>query len=223
MWSKLTERNDRTLTKMISNQQEIYRILATPGIEVATLLFASDDIVFASWRYNAEEKVHNLRHTNEDIGAYVTAGAKIHLYSYLGRLQKRALYCDNDSLIYIQPTAGIPLIKTCDSLGPMTPELKPGFRIEEFESGGLKNYAYRIADPVTGNRGTVCKVLGITLNYSKSQMENFDVSKSLVLRGDDPEKVTLHTERKIKYKRADGKISIVTEPEDNVYRVSFLK
>ena len=79
MWSKLTERNDRTLTKMISNQQEIYRILATPGIEVATLLFASDDIVFASWRYNAEEKVHNLRHTNEFIGAYLTAGEEIHL------------------------------------------------------------------------------------------------------------------------------------------------
>ena len=78
----------------------------------------------------------------------------------------------------------------------MTSELKPGFHIEEFVSGGLKNYAYRIVDPVTGNRETVCKVRGITLNYA-SQTGNFDVMKALILRGDDTETVTVHTERKL--------------------------
>ena len=79
MWGKLTERNDRTHTKIISDPQELYRLLATPGINVATLMFASDDVVWASWWYIAEEKVNNLRHTKEVIGAYVTAGARIHL------------------------------------------------------------------------------------------------------------------------------------------------
>ncbi len=72
-------------------------------------------------------------------------------------------------------------------------------------------------------RKTVCKDRGITLNYSASQTVNFDVIKALVLGGDDTETVTVHTERKIKRKRADGKIHIVTEPEDKTYRVSFLK
>ena len=101
MWGKLTERNDRTRTKMISDSQGLYRFLATPVIEVAILAFAGGDVVWASWRYIAEENNPNLRHTNEVIGAYVTAGAGIHLYGYLEMLQKRALYCDTDSVIYI--------------------------------------------------------------------------------------------------------------------------
>ena len=55
----------------------------------------SDDVVWASWRYIAEEKVSKLRHTNEVIGAYVTADARIHLYGYRDKLQKRALYYDS--------------------------------------------------------------------------------------------------------------------------------
>ena len=105
MCGKLTERNDRTRTKMISDPQELYRFLATPCIEVSALIFASDDVVWASLRYIPEEKVPNLRHTNEVIGAYVTAGARIHLYCNLCSLQKRALCCDTGLMIYIQPTA----------------------------------------------------------------------------------------------------------------------
>jgi hypothetical protein len=94
MWGKLTERNNRTRTKMITDQQELYRFLATPGIEVAALVFAVDDVVCASWRYIDEENVPNLRHSNEVICSYVTAGAIIHLYKYLDRLQQSPLYCD---------------------------------------------------------------------------------------------------------------------------------
>jgi hypothetical protein len=49
---------------MITDPQELYRFLAMPGIELAALVFASDDVVCASWGYTAEEKVPNLRHTN---------------------------------------------------------------------------------------------------------------------------------------------------------------
>ena len=45
MWGKLTERNDRTRKKMISDSQELYRFLAKPGIKVAKLKFASDEVV----------------------------------------------------------------------------------------------------------------------------------------------------------------------------------
>ncbi len=118
MWGKLTERNDRTRTKLISDPQELYRFLATPGIDFAALVFANDDVVCASWRYIAEENVPNLRHTNEVIGAYVIAGARIHLCGYLDSLQERALYCHTDSVIYIQPTAEPPLFQTGDCLEP---------------------------------------------------------------------------------------------------------
>jgi len=85
MWGKLTERNDRTQTKVISEPKQRYRFLARPGIEVTNLAFASDDVVWISWKSEAEEPVPNLLHTNEVVGAYVTAGAGIQLYRYLDR------------------------------------------------------------------------------------------------------------------------------------------
>ena len=52
----------------------------------------------------------------------------------------------------------------------MTSELKPGECICEFVSGGSKNYAYKSINSMTGEEKTVCKVRGITLNYSASQL-----------------------------------------------------
>jgi hypothetical protein len=86
--------------------------------------------------------------TNEVIGAYVTAGARIHLYRYLDRIHERAIYCDTDSVIYVQPNEGPQLVDTRDRLGDMTSELKPSERILEFVSGCPKNYAYREKDIV---------------------------------------------------------------------------
>jgi len=72
----------------------------------------------------------------------------------------------------------------------------------------------------------VCKVRGITLNYSASQLVNFERMKQLILRGTKTDTVIVHTACKINRKwcrDGDGRIRIVTEPEDKTYRVSFLK
>jgi len=61
--------------------------------------------------------VPNLRHTNEVIGAYVTAGARIHLYSYSDRQLENAIYRDTDSVICVQPRDEPALIETGDKLG----------------------------------------------------------------------------------------------------------
>ena len=103
MWGKLNERNNRPQTKLISDPKVLYRFLATPGIEVVHLVFANDEVVWVSWKFTAEERVPSLRHTNEEIGAYVTTVARIHLYRHLDRLQEMAIYCDTNSVIYIQP------------------------------------------------------------------------------------------------------------------------
>jgi hypothetical protein len=118
--------------------------------------------------------VPNLRHSNEVIGAFVTAGARINLYNYLDRLKQKEIYCDTDSVIFIQPDVQPALVQTGDCLGAMTSELKPGLHIDEFVSGGPKNYADRIVNLATGERDTVCKVRGITLNYSAYSLVNFD-------------------------------------------------
>jgi len=97
MRGKLTERSNRTKTMLISQPAELYRFLVTPGVEVQNVLFASDDVVWISWQYSADERVPSLRHTNEVIGAYVTAGDLIHLYGFLDKLQEKAIYADTNS------------------------------------------------------------------------------------------------------------------------------
>ena len=139
---------------------------------------------------------------------------------------KSELFTDTDSVIYIQNDDEPPLIECGDKLGSMTNELQPGEFIDEFVSGGPKNYAYRVINrtDTTQTPKTVCKVRGITLNYSTSQLVNFDVIKDMILnRGRPDEVVTVHTDKKIKRKRKEGRVQILSEAEDKIYRVSFFK
>ena len=66
-------------------------------------------------------------------------------------------------------------------------------------SGGSKNYAYKVVNTGTGERKNVCKFRGITLNYKKSQLVNFDVIRDMILNGGPV--LTVHAEHKIKRKR----------------------
>jgi len=75
----------------------------------------------------------------------------------------------------------------------------------------------------TDESKTVCKVRGITLNYSASQLVNFEKIKDMILSKKDDETVIVHTENKIKCKKIDGGVHLLSEREDKTYRVSFLK
>ena len=87
----------------------------------------------------------------------------------------------------------------------MKNELQPGEYIDEFVSGGPNNYAYRVVNRTdsTKTSKTVCKVRRITLNYSTSQLVNFDVIRDMILIGRPDEVVTVHTDKKIKRKRKE--------------------
>jgi hypothetical protein len=68
------------------------------------MMFANDDLVWISWQYSEEAHVPTLKHANDVIASYVTAGARIHLYRYLDRLRDKALYCDTDCRIFSRGT-----------------------------------------------------------------------------------------------------------------------
>jgi hypothetical protein len=67
---------------------------------------------------------------------------------------------------------------------------------------------------------TVCKVRGITLNYSVSQFVKFDVIRGMILTWEQ-ESVTVHTDKNFKRKKKGGVLSLITEPEDKRYGISF--
>ena len=91
----------------------------------------------------------------------------------------------------------------------------------------LKNYAYRVIETQDGaeRSKTVSKVTGITLNYTASQLVNFHVIRDMILNREPDSFVTVRSEHKIKRRkrRSEGAVSIITEPEDKRYRISFLK
>ena len=72
----------------------------------------------------------------------------MHLYAYLDNLGERALYCDADSVIFVQKTNEPPLIERGDALWDMTKKLKANEYISEFVSGGNKNYGYKVCNSV---------------------------------------------------------------------------
>jgi len=176
------------MTKIIKVPKDLYGFLSTPGVELTNLVFASDDVVWIAWKYGAEEQLPSQRHTNDVIGTYVPAGKE--------RDIMRHRICDIHSARAAQQ-----LIETGDKLGDMTSELHPSESISEFACGGPNNYAYRVVDTVTGNRKTACKLRGITLNYNTSKLVNFDVIWDMILKGDEPSVINVHTEHKIKRKR----------------------
>jgi len=53
---------------------------------------------------------------------------------------------------------------------------------------------------VTGASRTVCKVRGITLNYSASKLVHVYVIRDMILKGDELSVVNVYIERKIKRK-----------------------
>jgi len=127
-------------------------------------------------------------------------------------------------VIYIQPKDEPSLIETGDKLGDMTSELRPSESISEFVSGGPKNYVYKIVtEGKKEEEKTVCKVRGLTLNYSASKLVNFESIRDMIQMTED-DVVNVHTERKIKRIRTGGGlVAIVKEPEDKIYRISFFK
>jgi hypothetical protein len=131
------------------------------------------------------------------------------------------IYCDTDSVIFIQPSEEPWPIATGDKLGEMQTELKPSEFIDKVVCAGPKNYAYRLIT----NEGekTVCKIRGITLNYHASKLVNFEVIKAMILK-DGESVVNVHTEHKIKRKRKAGAtVAIVIQTENKRYRIFFFK
>jgi hypothetical protein len=72
------------------------------------------------------------------LAAYTTGQARLKLYSYWEKLEKRALYADTDSIIFgTDKNEWKPFLG--DYLGDLTDEV-PTNTITHFVTGGPKNY-----------------------------------------------------------------------------------
>ena len=109
------------------------------------------------------------------MACFTTCWARLRLYEALELLGERVLYFNTDSIIYLEepgqthPTLG-------DYLGEFTSELEDDDYIEEFVSGGPKNYGYKT------KKGKVeCKIRGFRLNSEGKAQLNYDVMRQNIL------------------------------------------
>lgn len=132
-------------TSLVEKEAELYEFLADPSKEITNITFLSGvteekDLAYVQWRMIEEASVDS-GFINPIICAHVTAHARLLLYSYMEKLESRVLYCDTDSLIYVERPSDVP-IETGPFLGQMGNELETygeGAFISEFMSGKSLN------------------------------------------------------------------------------------
>jgi len=134
----------------------------------------NEHMVEVHYQYQ-DEDIPVSPNLNIFVASFTTAWARDRLYEALQLLGERVLYYDTDSVIYVeeedQPS---PLLG--DYLGEFTSELETDDYIEEFVSGGPKNYGYK-----TKKGNVECKVRGFHLNSEGKTQLNYDVMAQNVL------------------------------------------
>ena len=172
-WGKFGERPNKPRTQTITSPSQLFPLLFHSHKNVSTLRICNEDVLEVV-STDIDENVVPSNKTNVFIAAFTTAWARLHLYEALDVLKENVIYYDTDSVVY-KWRPGQPSIATGDFLGDMTDELN-GDVIEEFVSGGAKNYAYR-----TRQGKTECKVRGFSLNVRGKQVLNFNTMKANIL------------------------------------------
>ncbi|KYN13280.1 hypothetical protein ALC57_14529, partial [Trachymyrmex cornetzi] len=181
-WGKFCQRSNLPNTEIVKNYQRLAALLMSPEHEITDILPVNDEVIYVSWRLR-EEAVVASPQTNVVIATFTTVLARLKLYEHLELLNRRVLYYDTDSCIYIStgdPNEYEP--RTGNFLGDMIDELESYGRdsyIELFVSAGPKFYAYVVRTP-EDRLYEICKVKGITLNYKNSLRVNFDSIRRLI-------------------------------------------
>ncbi|XP_030762206.1 uncharacterized protein LOC115887022 [Sitophilus oryzae] len=198
-WGKLCQRENQGKTTIVNKPEVLFSMLSNPATDVNSIL--------------------PVNNTDCVQAAYTTAQARLKLYSYLEKVGDNAIYTDTDSVIYLSKAGQEEDIPLGNFLGEMTDELEgygEGSYIDEFVSGGPKNYAYKVYSPKTGEYFITCKVKGLSLNYNASQNINFETIKSMALT-EEPEPVPII----YKQIRRTGEHKVMTTQQTKLYKAAF--
>lgn len=225
LWGRFALREQRMQTVILNEPQKLYELITNPSVEISKIIFPNDETVIVNWRHLDNETKTPNASVSVPIAIYVTAGARLKMYEYLEKLGQRVLYTDTDSCIYKLNKDEVDIVESGHSLGEMSNELdKYGGKdcyINEYVSGGPKNYAYTVYSPERGEIVAIeCKVRGFTMNFKNLQEINFNAIKDLILNKKLAQRITVVNEKKIK--RKAGPI-IVSEPEEKKYKITFHK
>jgi hypothetical protein len=205
-WGKFGQRANLTQTSVIYANEEakFFEFVTDVTKVVSNFNIINENTIHLEWCH-ADGAVKDNVQSNIYIAAFTTCFARLKLYDVLDSLGESVCYYDTDSVVYISsekivdPPLG-------DYLGELTDELD-GEYIEEFVSGGPKNYSFR-----TNLGNETIKVRGFSLNYSASQVVNFEAVKQLVVTNSNscipiinPSKICRDKAKRKIFNRAEAK------------------
>lgn len=210
-WGKVGQRPFQTETRIISNQCDLMKMALDERIEfdasnVHPVWCEEDDdtgIYIASADYR-EQHIRTSPTTHAAFAAFVTAWGRLRLYDGMTEIanapsfddpaltleqqrdvpQKwaRILYCDTDSIMYVQQDNAPPFIEKKPGLGEFADDLK-GKRGLRFVSWGAKSYRLDCegSTPYEPDlKGTKLRAKGIVMTPANEQVLSFDFCSSLV-------------------------------------------
>ena len=87
-------------TEIVKTREHLLKILTDNEKEFSNISIIDENALYVEWKY-IEPAVVSSPHTSVVLGSYVTALGRLKLYEILERLNKRCLYFDTDSCIFI--------------------------------------------------------------------------------------------------------------------------
>ena len=223
-WGKYAQRLGMKQTMFLDETEadNFFQMLSDPRKQVSNFYIVSKEMIQLEWT----DDRHFLpidRKTNIFIAAFTTTWARLRLYDVLDTMERSLprsiLYYDTDSFIGVvsKNSSVMSELPVGNFLGDLTNEIpSEDGHIEEFVSGGPKNYAFR-----TTSMKEVCKVRGFSLNFHNSKMINFDVIKEMVVSKNYDASLTTYNPCKIS--RLARKRKLYNREERKKYRIVYTK
>ena len=89
-----------TQVRLISDPAEYFDLRSSDKVNVTNASFINDEIIEIHYE-NTDEFIETSEKTNVVIAAFTTTHARLKLYGVLEQLDRRVLYFDTDSIIYV--------------------------------------------------------------------------------------------------------------------------
>jgi len=144
-WGKFGQRLGLRKSQFIreSEADVFFRMLSDPRKTVHDFHILTADILQLEWCDDPLFLPLDTK-TNVFLVTFTTAWARLKLYSVLEEVGEDCLYMDTDSVIFVDRNhTHVDRLQIGNFLGELTNEIPSDEYIEEYVSGGPKNYAYR--------------------------------------------------------------------------------
>ena len=178
LWGRFGMQENMSSCRFMVEFEDFEKLAEDITHEIQTVRVINDKITQVVFKASDRDFLQSSKTTNIFIALTTTAWARIRLYKELDKVNRQVLYCDTDSIIYEESPDYEKNLILGNFLGELTSELDGDDYIEEFVSGGPKNYGF-----ITKNGKTAVKIKGFSLNSTNAPAFSFKNIRNIILNG----------------------------------------